>query len=129
MAGLAARAARDRLNTVDRLRLLVGETVVVLGQGPIGLALTRLRALSGAERLIVTDASEAPFEVSRAYGASDCLDVTQVDPREAVLELTSGARRHRIETLGFPSSSAMVPDLVRKKARSRTSVGPAICRH
>ena len=36
------------LNTVDRLRIVLGETVMVLGQGPIGLALTRLCALSGA---------------------------------------------------------------------------------
>ena len=35
------------LNTVDRLRIVLGETVMVLGQGPIGLALTRLCALSG----------------------------------------------------------------------------------
>ena len=106
------------LNTVDRLRLLLGETVVVLGQGPIGLALTRLCALSGAGRLIVTDAREAPFAVSRAYGATDCLDVTQVDARAAVLELTGGAGADTvIETSGFPASSAMVLDLVRKEGK------------
>lgn len=106
------------LNTVDRLRILLGETVVVLGQGPIGLALTRLCALSGAGRLIVTDAREAPFAVARGYGASDCLDVTQVDAREAVLELTGGAGADIvIETSGFPASSAMVLDLVRKEGK------------
>jgi len=106
------------LNTVDRLRLLLGETVVVLGQGPIGLALTRLCALSGAGRLIVTDAREAPFAVSRAYGATDCLDVTQVEARAAVLELTGGAGADTvIETSGFPASSAMVLDLVRKEGK------------
>jgi hypothetical protein len=39
------------LNTVDRTRLLLGETVVVLGQGPIGLALTGGR---GADTVIET---------------------------------------------------------------------------
>lgn len=34
------------LNTVDRLRIILGESVLVLGQGPIGLALTRLCAVS-----------------------------------------------------------------------------------
>jgi threonine dehydrogenase-like Zn-dependent dehydrogenase len=106
------------LNTVDRLSILLGETVVVLGQGPIGLALTRLCALSGAGRLIVTDAREAPFAVSRAYGASDCLDVTQGDAREAVLDLTGGVGADIvIETSGFPASSAMVLDLVRKEGK------------
>lgn len=106
------------LNTVDRLRILLGETVVVLGQGPIGLALTRLCALSGAGRLIVTDARQAPFAVSRAYGASDCIDVTQTDARQAVLDLTDGAGADIvIETSGFPASSAMVLDAVRKEGK------------
>ncbi|MFY0405987.1 zinc-dependent alcohol dehydrogenase [Solicola sp. PLA-1-18] len=106
------------LNTVDRLNIMLGETVVVLGQGPIGLALTRLCALSGAGRLIVTDAREAPFEVSRAYGATDCLDVTKTDVAQAVLDLTDGVGADIvIETSGFPSSSAMVLELVRKEGK------------
>lgn len=107
------------LNTVDRLRILLGETVVILGQGPIGLALTRLCALSGAGRLIVTDAREAPFEVSRAYGATDCVNVAEVDdPKQAILDLTDGVGADIvIETSGFPASSAMCIELVRKEGK------------
>ena len=106
------------LNTVDRLRLVLGESVVVLGQGPIGLALTRLCALSGAGRLIVTDVREAPFAVSRAYGATDTVDVSTTDPREAVAGLTDGVGADVVvETSGFPASSASVLDLVRKEGR------------
>jgi 2-desacetyl-2-hydroxyethyl bacteriochlorophyllide A dehydrogenase len=106
------------LNTVDRLRIVLGETVLVLGQGPIGLALTRLCALSGAGRLIVTDAREAPFAVSRAYGATDCLNVAETDVPAAVAGLTGGAGADIvIETSGFPASSAMVLDLVRKEGK------------
>ena len=106
------------LNTVDRLRIVLGETVVVLGQGPIGLALTRLAALSGAGRLIVTDARDDPFAVSRAYGASDCINVRNTDPQQAIGDLTDGVGADIvIETSGFPSSSAMVLDLVRKEGK------------
>ena len=106
------------LNTVDRLRLVLGETVLVLGQGPIGLALTRLCALSGAGRLIVTDAREAPFAVSRRYGATDCVNVAETDVRQAVADLTGGAGADVvIETSGFPASSAAVLDVVRKEGR------------
>ncbi len=106
------------LNTVDRLRIVLGETVVVLGQGPIGLALTRLAALSGAGRLIVTDARDDPFVVSRAYGASDCINVRNTDPQQAIGDLTDGVGADIvIETSGFPSSSAMVLDLVRKEGK------------
>src|SRR6185437_8200375 len=106
------------LNTVDRLRITLGETVLVLGQGPIGLALTRLCALSGAGRLIVTDAREAPFAVSRAYGATECLNVTETDVVPAVAGLTGGAGADIvIETSGFPASSAIVLDVVRKEGK------------
>ena len=106
------------LNTVDRLGIRLGETVAVLGQGPIGLALTRLCALSGAGRLIVTDAREAPFRVSRAYGATDCVDVTKQDVKEAVADLTGGVGADIvIETSGFPASSAVALDLVRKEGK------------
>ena len=106
------------LNTVDRLRIILGESVVVLGQGPIGLALTRLCALSGAGKLIVTDARDAPFAVSRAFGATDCVNVRETDPRQAILDLTDGIGADIvIETSGFPASSAMVLDAVRKEGK------------
>ena len=106
------------LNTVDCLRIILGESVVVLGQGPIGLALTRLCALSGAGKLIVTDAREAPFEVSRAFGATDCVNVAETDAREAILERTEGVGADIvIETSGFPASSAMCLDVVRKEGK------------
>lgn len=107
------------LNTVDRLRIVLGETVVVLGQGPIGLALTRLCALSGAGQLIVTDARDAPFAVSRAYGATHTINVADQDPRRVIAELTDrGAGADIvIETSGYPASSAMVLDLVRKEGK------------
>ena len=106
------------LNTVDRLQITLGDTVLILGQGPIGLALTRLCALSGAGRLIVTDAREAPFAVSRAYGATECLNVTETDVVTAVAGLTGGAGADIvIETSGFPASSAIVLDVVRKEGK------------
>jgi threonine dehydrogenase-like Zn-dependent dehydrogenase len=107
------------LNTVDRLQIKVGDTVAVLGQGPIGLALTRLCALSGAGRLIVTDARDASFPLAREYGATDTLNVRAVqDPVAAVLDMTDGRGADIvIETSGFPSSSAMVLDLVRKEGK------------
>jgi 2-desacetyl-2-hydroxyethyl bacteriochlorophyllide A dehydrogenase len=106
------------LNTVDRLQIMLGETVLVLGQGPIGLALTRLCALSGAGRLVVTDAREAPFPISRAYGATDCVDVSQADPVQAVHALTDGLGADIvIETSGYPASSAIVLDVVRKEGK------------
>ena len=105
------------LNTVDRLQIMLGDMVLILGQGPIGLALTRLCALSDAGRLIVTDAREAPFAVSRAYGATECLNVTETDVVTAVAGLTGAGADIVVETSGFPASSAIVLDVVRKEGK------------
>jgi 2-desacetyl-2-hydroxyethyl bacteriochlorophyllide A dehydrogenase len=106
------------LNTVDRLRISLGETVAVLGQGPIGLAMTRMCALSGASRVVVTDAREEPFAISRAYGATDCVNVTNTDPVAAVAELTGGAGADVvIETSGFPAACEVMVDMVRKEGK------------
>jgi threonine dehydrogenase-like Zn-dependent dehydrogenase len=74
--------------------------------------------LSGAGRLIVTDAREAPFAVSRAYGATDTINVADVDVTQTVAELTGGTGADVvIETSGFPASSAVVLDVVRKEGK------------
>lgn len=56
------------LKAVRRLRLLPGDTVLVAGQGPIGLMFTRLLALQGA-RVIATDLFSERLTLSRSLGA------------------------------------------------------------
>ena len=104
------------LNCVDRLRLTLGDSVLVLGQGPIGLAVARLAAASGAGQLLVTDVREEVFPVSRAYGATTCLDSRDETLVQQVLDLTGGRGADVVvETSGAPAAVASVPDLVRKE--------------
>jgi 2-desacetyl-2-hydroxyethyl bacteriochlorophyllide A dehydrogenase len=107
------------LNCIDRLGLLLGDTVLVLGQGPIGLAVARLAAASGAGQLLVTDVREEVFTVSRAYGATSCLDSRDEDLVQQVLDLTGGRGADVvIETSGAPAATASVIDLVRKEGKA-----------
>jgi len=56
------------LKAVRRLNLLRGDTVLVAGQGPIGLMFTRLLQLAGA-RVLATDLLEARLKLARKFGA------------------------------------------------------------
>lgn len=106
------------LNTIDRLQIQLGDTVVVLGQGPIGLAVTRLAALSGAGKLIVTDVREEVFEIARSWGATHTIDVSAREPIEAVMELTDGNGADVvIETSGIVASADIVLDVTRKEGK------------
>ncbi len=54
---------------VRRARIELGEAVLVMGQGPIGLLSVQLARLSGAVPIIALDVSEERLAMSRAVGA------------------------------------------------------------
>src|SRR6266850_716905 len=56
------------LKAVKRLALLRGDTVLVAGQGPIGLMFTRLLALQGMN-VVATDLFESRLKLAREFGA------------------------------------------------------------
>jgi len=57
------------LKATRRLALLPGDTVLVAGQGPIGLMFTRLLALQGMN-VVATDLLETRLELAREFGAA-----------------------------------------------------------
>ncbi len=57
------------LKAVRRLALLPGDTVLVAGQGPIGLMFTRLLALRGF-RVVATDLLPTRLKLAREFGAA-----------------------------------------------------------
>ena len=64
--------------------LRVGDTVVVIGAGPIGLFFIRLAALAGA-RVIATDLSPARLTVARELGAAETVDASACDDTVAAV--------------------------------------------
>jgi len=57
------------LKAVKRLALLKGDTVLVAGQGPIGLMFTRLLALNGM-KVVATDLFETRLRIAKEFGAT-----------------------------------------------------------
>lgn len=57
------------LKAVKRLVLLRGDTVLVAGQGPVGLMFTRLLALEGM-RVVATDLLKTRVKMAREFGAT-----------------------------------------------------------
>jgi (R,R)-butanediol dehydrogenase/meso-butanediol dehydrogenase/diacetyl reductase len=72
------------LHALRRAGLRSGETVAVVGLGPIGLLVVMLAVRLGAGRVIVNDLRPARLELARALGATD---VVPADPGTAVSDL------------------------------------------
>ena len=68
----------------------VGGTVAVFAQGPVGLMATAGARLQGAGLVIAVESVPKRQEMARTYGADEVVDFTEVDPAEAILELTGG---------------------------------------
>jgi 2-desacetyl-2-hydroxyethyl bacteriochlorophyllide A dehydrogenase len=74
-----------------RGQIQIGESVVILGAGKLGLSALDVLCHSASPALtIVTDVHPHRLEIARELGANLALDVTQDDPMEHVMELTQG---------------------------------------
>lgn len=73
---------------VRSAQIEMGGSVVVLGQGPIGLGCLQIAKLVGSGLLIGVDVREENLELSSKYGADVVIDAAKTDPVEQVKRLT-----------------------------------------
>jgi L-iditol 2-dehydrogenase len=96
------------LHAVERAEVRLGDTVLVLGSGPVGLSSVILSRMSGALRTLCIGAPAARLEAARRAGADDTLDIEHHDEQqrlEWVLERTRGRGADiTIEATGAPSA-------------------------
>ena len=73
-------------------QLKPGETVAVVGVGPIGLAAILTADLYTPGRIIAIDQDAGRLARALEHGATEAIDSSTTDPREQVDRLTDGAR-------------------------------------
>ena len=78
------------IHAVDLAKLRIGQTVAVIGVGPVGLLIARLAILAGAARVFAFDKLDWRLDLARAWGATCALNVDQCDPVGAVMDMSGG---------------------------------------
>jgi len=74
---------------IERMRLEAGETVLVIGQGPIGILLSVLAKRAGA-RIITSDLYPERLKISASFGLANHVDASRADTSPVVREQTEG---------------------------------------
>jgi L-iditol 2-dehydrogenase len=100
----------------ERAAVSLGDTVVVQGAGPVGLASGVFALLSGAARVIMIGAPEARLALARSMGIDEVLslDLPSEERREFVVGATGGRGADvAIEAAGHPSAVAEGFELLR----------------
>ena len=90
-----------------------GDTVVVVGAGPIGLASIITAKLFSPSHLIVVDMAPARLDAAKRLGADVVVGAAD-DPMAAVMELTDGLGADvAIEAVGIPETFELCTRLIR----------------
>jgi threonine dehydrogenase-like Zn-dependent dehydrogenase len=108
------------MHTVDRAEIKLGDTVVVLGVGPVGQSIVTFSALSGANRVIAIGAPQPRLEFARRMGATDTLglDLSWEERLQQVRDQTGGRGADVvIEATGAPIAVRQALELVRDGGR------------
>ncbi len=105
------------LHGVDASEITPGDTVVIMGAGPLGLLLTALAKLRGAY-VIVTGHGAERLQLARHFGADTLIDVSSLSSTaqcEAVRAQTEGQRGADvvIEAIGTPETWTLATSMVR----------------
>jgi L-iditol 2-dehydrogenase len=96
------------VHAIERAGIMLGDSVVIQGSGPVGLNAAILAQLQGAGQVIVIGAPKLRLEMARAFGADQVLDIGYLDAAERVArvrELTGGRGADvTIEATGVPTA-------------------------
>src|SRR5436190_17593739 len=74
---------------IERLALQRGETVLTIGQGPIGIMLSSLAKRAGAN-VITSDLYEPRLTISKEFGLENTINAGLIDPVQEVRRQTDG---------------------------------------
>jgi len=109
------------LHAVERAEVEIGDTVLVLGSGPVGLSAVIFALMRGALRVLCIGAPAARLETARIVGAAATLDIETSDEGERegwVLAQTNGRGADvTIEATGAPVAVAQAMRYTRDAGR------------
>jgi len=92
-----------------------GDTVVVVGAGPVGLAVILTAQLYSPSRIIAVDLAPSRLEAAKQLGADVVADAVQ-EPEQLIADVTDGLGANVvIEAVGVPESFELCTRVVRPR--------------
>jgi L-iditol 2-dehydrogenase len=102
------------LHGAEKANVKFGDTVAIIGAGPIGLLHLLVAKRIGTENVIVSDLVEERLQVAQKIGA-EIINASQDDPVEKIKRLTEGYGADVVvEAIGLPATWEQALKMVRK---------------
>ncbi len=102
------------IHGIDRANIHIGDTVVILGGGTIGLIMLQLAKSAGAARIFVVEPLGHKRELALRVGADEVIDPKATDVRAMIFDLTGVGADVVIECAGKVQTAQSSLELVRR---------------
>ncbi|RKX81356.1 MAG: hypothetical protein DRP58_11910 [Spirochaetes bacterium] len=106
------------VNAQEKADIKLGETVVIIGTGPIGCIHISLARARGARKIFVVDISADRLKMAEAFKPDAVINGSECDPVEEVMKLTEGRGAHVvIAAAPAPQAAVQAVEMARKGGR------------
>lgn len=99
---------------VDRAEVKRGDTVAVIGPGPIGVLTAVAAKQRGAQTVVVVGTRDSRLEIAQRFGADQTVNLRDVDLETEIRRIFPSGADVVIETAGQASAQEMSVKLVRR---------------
>lgn len=105
------------LHAVEKGKVKLGDRVLVIGGGPIGLAVVAFAKLAGAFQVVVSEFAEIRRNTSLAFGATGTIDPSKEEVAGAFAKIAGGPPDVIFECVGVPGLLQQCIDLSAPRGR------------
>lgn len=102
---------------VKRGRVTPGDTVAVIGPGPVGILTAAAARSAGASRVVMVGTRQSRLELARRFGADATVNSREQDAAAAVAEALGGPADVVIEMAGVAAAQEQAVQLARRGGR------------
>jgi Zn-dependent alcohol dehydrogenase len=100
-----------------------GDSVAVFGAGGIGLCAIQMAALLQAYPIIAVDLQDEKLDFAREFGATHTVNASEVDPVEAITEITSGGADFAFDAIGLRITNEQILPATRSGGPGADNIG------
>jgi L-iditol 2-dehydrogenase len=103
------------LHGLEKTHAKLGDTIAIIGAGPIGLLHLIVAKKMGTSRIIISDMIDERLQLARRLGADETINAKREDTVKETKRLTEGYGADMvIEAIGFPATWEQALRMVRK---------------
>jgi len=97
---------------MNSLRPRPGASIAIFGVGNVGMSAVLAAVVSGCTTIIAVDVHSNRLKMAEEFGATHTVNAGEVDPVEAILDMTGGGAQFSLECVGNPKVLRQAVDVL-----------------